>query len=178
MNGVCEIIDESGFLPEGAGELIEAAARAALTCEGIKDARVCVSIVDGETIRALNARTRDTDAETDVLSFPEINYPAGKTARDTPDRLRRAYDPACGKPFLGDIVLNIARARAQAAEYGHSVQRETAYLTAHAMFHLLGYDHMTEADKTKMRAMEKQAMKKLGIFRSGEQDPERPDRHV
>ncbi|MBR4236520.1 MAG: rRNA maturation RNase YbeY [Clostridia bacterium] len=172
MSAVCEIIDENSYLPEGAAELIEAAARAALECEGALDARVCVSIVDGQTIRALNARTRNTDAETDVLSFPEISYPAGKTARDVPDKLRRAYDPACGKPFLGDIVLNIARAQQQAAEYGHSVQRETAYLTAHATFHLLGYDHMTETDKSRMRLIEKQAMKRLGIFKCGERDTE------
>jgi cytidine deaminase, homotetrameric len=163
-----QLTDEKGLLPEGAGALIENAARAALEAEGISGAYACVTVVNGEEIRALNKSTRGVDAETDVLSFPQIRYPAQKTARDVPQMLKKAYDPDFGLAFLGDIVLNIARAEKQALELGHSAARETAYLTAHAMFHLLGYDHMTDEDKRLMRAMEKRAMKALGLFRNGD----------
>ena len=71
---------------------------------------------------------------------------------------------------LGDIVLNLFRAREQAEEYGHSVTREMGYLTAHAIFHLMGYDHMEEEDKRTMRAMEKRAMRRLGLYKEEERD--------
>lgn len=164
---ITDIIDEKNLLPDGAAEIIETCARAAMEIEGVEDACVCVSVVDGEEIRALNARTRDVDRETDVLSFPVIRYPAGKTAKDVPQKVKRAYDPQYGKSFLGDVVLNIARAREQAEEYGHSLARETGYLTAHACFHLMGYDHMTDEDKALMREKEKAAMKKVGLYRNG-----------
>ena len=126
--------------------------------------------MDGETIRRVNRETRGVDRETDVLSFPEIAYPKGKTAKDVPARLRRAYDPERGAAYLGDIVLNLFRAREQAEEYGHSVTREMGYLTAHAIFHLMGYDHMEEEDKRTMRAMEKRAMRRLGLYKEEERD--------
>ena len=163
-----QLTDENGLLPEGAGELIETAARAALEAEGVTGAYACVTVVNGQEIRSLNSRTRGVDAETDVLSFPEIRYPGKKTAKDAPELIKKAYEPSCGLAFLGDIVLNVARAEAQAKEFGHSAAREPAYLTAHAMFHLLGYDHMTDEDKRRMRAMEKRAMKKIGLFRNGD----------
>ena len=165
---IIDLMDEDRLLPEGAAELIERAAQAALWAEGVSGLCAGMSIVDGETIKSLNARTRGVDSETDVLSFPLINYPHGKTARDEPALVRRQYDPEYGAPYLGDIVLNIARARQQAQEYGHSTARETAYLTCHAMLHLMGYDHMTDEDKQLMRAQEKRAMQKLGLFRNGE----------
>ena len=168
---VLEIIDDKNLLPEGARELMETVAEECLRQEGVGGLCACLTVVNGEEIRALNARMRDTDRETDVLSFPEIKYPYPKTARDVPERLKRAYDPAVGQSFIGDIVLNISRAEEQAAEYVHSAARETGYLTAHAMFHLLGYDHMTEADKPRMREMEKKTMKALKLYRE-ELDPE------
>ena len=166
---ILEIVDENGFLPEGAAELLERVAEACLTEEGIEKACACVSVVDGQTIRELNSRTRNVDSETDVLSFPAINYPDKKKAHETPKLLSRAYDPALGAPFLGDIVLNVSRAAQQAQEFGHSLSREMGYLTAHAMFHLCGYDHMTDEDKPLMREMEKRAMKRLGLFRNSKE---------
>ena len=163
---ILEIIDENGYLPKGAAELLEQVAEACLAEEGVESACACVSVVSGEEIRSLNRRTRNVDSETDVLSFPEIRYPYPKTAHSTPELLRRAYDPALHAPFLGDIVLNVNRAKEQAEEYGHSLSRELGYLTAHAMFHLCGYDHMNDTDKPRMREMEKKAMKRLGLFRN------------
>ena len=108
---------------------------------------------------------RQVDRPTDVLSYPEINYPAGKTARDCPRLLKREYDPDSGMVYLGDCVISLPRAQAQAAEYGHSLRRELGYLTAHSAFHLMGYDHMTDEDKAKMREMEKIAMRQVQLWK-------------
>lgn len=133
--------------------------------EGIEGAGFAVRIVDDAGIQALNREMRNVDAPTDVLSFPTVHYPEGTTARDNPRRLHREYDPYLGYVNLGDCVLNLDRARRQAEEYGHSLRRELGYLTAHSAFHLMGYDHMEEADKRRMRAMEKRAMQALCLWR-------------
>ena len=109
---------------------------------------------------------RGVDSATDVLYFPTVRFPKGTTARDNPKRLRREYDPSVGWINLGDCVLNLNRAREQAAEFGHSLKRELGYLTAHSAFHLMGYDHMEEDEKRQMRAMEKRAMEKLRLWRN------------
>ena len=160
-----ELIDEHSLAPEGFLPLAEAVAEAAMAEEGVENAYASLLLATGEEIHELNRRMRGVDAETDVLSFPEIRYPAGKTAKDAPERLKRAYDPARGQIFLGDIALNLSRAREQAEEYGHSVRREMGYLTAHALFHLMGYDHMTDEDKAVMREMEKKAMDRVKLYR-------------
>lgn len=151
----------------GLEALLDAVANACLKAEGIEGAGFAVSVVDDEAIRALNRQTRDIDRPTDVLSFPTVNYPAGKTAKDCPKRLAREFDPALGAVNLGDCVINLNRARQQAAEYGHSLKRELSYLAAHSAFHLMGYDHMNEEDKKAMRAMEEKALESLGITREG-----------
>ena len=78
--------------------------------------------------------------------------------RDSAEALAREKDIETGCIHLGDIAISIDHARAQAAEYGHSLARETGYLLAHGLFHIMGYDHMTEADKAVMRAQEERAM--------------------
>jgi len=163
---ILEIIDENGFMPEGGAELVEQTAACCLLEEGIEGACACLTLVSGEEIKELNARTRGVDRETDVLSFPEVRWSSPKTAKDCPNLLKKAYDPTYGAAFLGDIVLNVSRAREQAEELGHSLRREMGYLTAHAMFHLMGYDHMTDEDKPVMREMEKRAMRRLKLFRN------------
>lgn len=150
---------------EGLHALLERVAQACFEAEGICDAGFSVTMVDDEAIRALNARTRGIDAVTDVLSFPTVSYPAGKTARSCPKRLRREYDPSLGCVNLGDCVINLNRARQQADEYGHTLTRELGYLAAHSAFHLMGYDHMNEEDKTAMRDMEERALTAAGVTR-------------
>lgn len=152
-------------VPSMAPELMQRAAEAVCRLEGVQGAGVYLRIVDDDAIHEMNREQRGVDRPTDVLSFPSINYRAGETARDSADLIRREYDPESKTCFLGDIVISIDRARAQAQEYGHSLARELGYLTAHAMLHLCGYDHMTEDDKSRMRAMEEQAMKNLGLTR-------------
>lgn len=155
-------------VPEGMDALQALLGRVADACletEGIGGAGFCVRIVDDGQIRELNRQMRNIDSITDVLSFPTVAYPQGKTAKDCPKRLAREFDPSLGCVNLGDCVINLARARAQAEEYGHSLTRELGYLTAHSAFHLMGYDHMNEEEKAIMRDMEERALKSIGITR-------------
>jgi len=163
-----EKIDDQALAPDGFFELAEEVSNACLKIEGISGAYVSVTLVTGEEIRKINREMRNVDKETDVLSFPSVSYAPGKTARTSEKRLKKAYDPSVGRIFLGDIVLNTQRAMEQAEEYGHSLKRELGYLTAHAMFHLCGYDHMTEEEKTVMRDMEKRAMREIQLYRKEE----------
>lgn len=140
-------------------------AEACFRIEGIDGAGFAVRIVDDTAIQELNRTMRGIDKPTDVLSFPTVRFPAGKTAKDTPKRLKREYDPYLGYVNLGDCVLNLDRARQQAEEFGHSLRRELGYLTAHSAFHLMGYDHMEEDEKRIMRGMEKRAMQELSLWR-------------
>lgn len=169
MTNRIELIDDSLLAPEGFLSFAEKVAESALETEGIENAYASLMLVTGEEIRRLNREMRGVDAETDVLSFPAVAYPAGKTAKSAKKRLLRAFDPSRGQIFLGDIALNLSRAREQAAEFGHSVEREMGYLTAHALFHLMGYDHMTEDDKKVMREMEKRAMDRLKLYKDAPQ---------
>lgn len=161
---VLEIEKLTQQIPEGAEELMQQVAQLACQTEGIEKVAAYVQIVDDEAIHALNRETRGVDRPTDVLSYPTVNYKKG-TAKDNPERVRREYDPELGASFIGDIVISIDRARAQAKEYGHSLSRELGYLTAHAMLHLMGYDHMTDEDKPIMRAMEEKIMAQAGLQR-------------
>lgn len=164
---ILEIEFETAGAPEGLAPFLEGVAEACMQEEGIEGAFAALRIVDEETIRTVNREQRDVDRVTDVLSFPSCQFKKG-TARDNPKRLRREYDASVGKIFLGDILLCVKRAQEQAVEYGHSLRRELAYLTAHAMFHLMGYDHIEPEDKAKMRPMEERALARLGIRRETE----------
>ena len=153
---------------EGLEALLGRVADACFAAEGITGAGFCVRIVDDAQIQSLNLDHRGIDSPTDVLSFPTVDYPEGKTARNCPRRLSREYDPAMDCDNLGDCVINLGRARAQAGEYGHSLKRELGYLTAHSAFHLMGYDHMNEEEKAMMRHMEERALSAAGIPREGD----------
>ena len=152
----------------GLEALLDRVAQACFAEEGIRGAGFAVRIVDDEAIRILNRDMRGIDRITDVLSFPTVSYPAGRTARSCPKRLRREYDPSLSCVNLGDCVINLPQARRQAAEYGHSLTRELSYLTAHSAFHLMGYDHMNEEERRVMRDMEEKALNRVGITRDGD----------
>ena len=158
---------ETPGAPEGAEALLAAVARAAMALEGLTGAAAALRLVDDEAIREINRDHRGIDRATDVLSFPTVAYPAGKTARDCPRRVRREYDPSTGLVFLGDIVISLPRARAQADEYGHSLSRELGYLAAHGILHLMGYDREDEDGRRAMRALEERALTDLALFREG-----------
>ena len=118
------------------------------------DVQVSVTLTNDEGIHELNARFRGVDAPTDVLSFPLFDY-EGETDEPPIDEVEN---------MLGDIVLNLDRAHTQAEEFGHSFEREAAFLTVHSMLHLLGYDHETgEEDEADMRARQSAIMDKMGL---------------
>ncbi len=121
-----------------------------------------IIITDEAEIRRLNAEARGIDAVTDVLSFPSLDGIRGKALKkaDFPFEVDEE-----GNIFLGSIVICEKRAREQAEEYGHGYMRELHYLAVHGLWHLLGYDHMTEEDKLEMRAKEEKILSKLGITR-------------
>ena len=126
-----------------------------LEYEGMEnDVEVSVTFVDDEGIRALNNKFRGLDKPTDVLSFPLLDY-EGESEEPF-------FDELCHN--LGDIVISLERAMAQANEFGHSFEREVAFLTAHSMLHLLGYDHeISEADDADMRKRQNDIMERLGL---------------
>ena len=132
---------------------VQTAASKAGALYGLKNAEVSITLTNNEHIHELNLRYRGTDRPTDVLSFA-LNEGEEPEIFDGP-----AVD------VLGDIIISVERTVEQAAEYGHSVQREIAFLTVHGMLHLLGYDHMEEADRIEMRREEEFVMKKLEIAR-------------
>ena len=126
-----------------------------LDYEGMEnDAEVSVTFVDDEGIRELNNKFRGMDKPTDVLSFPLLDY-EGESEEPF-------FDELCHN--LGDIVISLERAMAQANEFGHSFEREVAFLTAHSMLHLLGYDHeLSEEDDADMRRRQNDIMDRLGL---------------
>ncbi|MCD8200748.1 MAG: rRNA maturation RNase YbeY [Clostridia bacterium] len=121
-----------------------------------------VVITDEEEIRRLNNEMRKVDAVTDVLSFPTLDGILGK-------KLKKKNFPSDvdenGDLFIGSVAICEKRAKEQAEEYGHGYERELNYLAVHGVCHLLGYDHMTDGDKVKMRAMEEKILTKAGIER-------------
>ena len=156
IEGVCPDVDAS---------LLSLVAHSCERAEGLTGRyQAFVMFVTDARIREINREMRGKDAATDVLSFPSCTYPHG-TARQSEERLRRELDPDTGCAHLGDIVISLERARAQADEYGHSVAREIGYLLAHGLFHIMGYDHMTDLDKRAMRAKEEEALTMAGIMR-------------
>lgn len=121
-----------------------------------------VVFVDEEEIKRINAQARNTPKVTDVLSFPSLEGIRGKTIKLSE---HAADGDGEGGIFIGSIAVCEKRAKEQAEEYGHSYEREIFYLITHGLFHLLGYDHMTDGDKAEMRQREESVMSKLSLPR-------------
>jgi rRNA maturation RNase YbeY len=122
---------------------------------GVGTAEISLSVVIPEEMRELNKIHRGVDASTDVLSFPQFENAEEVIAA-----------AASGRTFsLGDIVINTVAAEAQAKDYGHSVEREQAYLFVHGLLHLLGHDHEAAADRTAMREAEEAVLEETGLGR-------------
>lgn len=153
-------------VPEGTEELLLRCARCCMQAEGVKlPCGAYLRFTNDESIHQLNREYRQVDRATDVLSFPAAAFTPRLTAGHAEHLLRREWDPQLRCCMLGDVVISMDHVQAQAAEYGHSVTRELAYLTVHALFHLMGYDHMNDKDKEQMRAMEEKALNAAGISR-------------
>ncbi len=130
------------------------------------EGEVSVLLVDNETIRDINRDNRNIDKETDVLSFPMIEYEPGKTYTDQYQNHKFGIEYFDGEALvLGDVVISMEKAVEQANDYGHSTKREVCYLVVHSILHLLGYDHMNKDDKIKMRAEEEKILNAFEITR-------------
>lgn len=130
------------------------------------DTEISMIFIDNEGIKDINQENRGIDRETDVLSFPMLDYPEKKVYKEVyKDYVFTEIDLDEGRLVLGDIVLSLEKALEQSNEYNHSYEREVAYLTVHSILHLLGYDHMEEEDKKMMRTREEEILNKLNIIR-------------
>lgn len=148
-------------------ELANSVADTVLKMEGCAaNLEVGLTITDSEGIHELNKEFRGIDAPTDVLSFPNVSYEkAGDFSVLLGEQLVDLLDPDTGRIMFGDIVINEDRVRSQAKDYGHSVKREFAFLVAHSMLHLCGYDHMEEEEAKVMEKKQEDALGELGITR-------------
>ncbi|XCP83692.1 rRNA maturation RNase YbeY [Roseburia hominis] len=128
------------------------------------EAQVELLLTENEEIREMNREFRQIDRATDVLSFPMIEYEkAGEFAflEEAPE----CFDPDSGELMLGNIVISKEKVISQAEEYGHSLKREYAFLIAHSMLHLLGYDHMEEEERAVMEKKQREILDRIGITR-------------
>ena len=119
------------------------------------EAEVSVTVVDNKEIQKINKIYRNIDKATDVLSFPMYQY---EKAADFDNLDDSAFNPESGELLLGDIVISAEKVTAQAKEYGHSKEREFAFLLVHSMLHLLGYDHMEEEERLVMESKQKEIL--------------------
>lgn len=144
-------------------QCIERAICAALDHEGVQvKCDIYVLITDDEGIRELNREHRELDRATDVLSFPMQDLMPGQTIEPSPLEI----DPETGAYMLGDMVISLERAQAQAEEYGHSLERELAFLAVHSVLHLLGYDHERgEQDEKLQFGITEEILSQMGITR-------------
>ena len=127
------------------------------------EACVDVLLTDNDSIHEINLEQRDIDRPTDVLSFPMNDYPAPGNFDEIEEM--GCFDPETGELMLGDIVISIDKVYAQAEEFGHSPEREIAFLVAHSMLHVFGYDHMEDEERLIMEAKQKEILEKTGYTR-------------
>ena len=148
-------------------EIAKKVSQAVLDSEGCThEVEISLIITDDEGIHEMNRDFRGIDRPTDVLSFPNVSYdePGDFSVMDGEQNVD-LLNPDTGNIIFGDIVINEARVRSQAVEYGHSEMREFAFLVAHSMLHLCGYDHMEEDEAAVMEKKQKDVLDKLGITR-------------
>lgn len=130
------------------------------------EAQVSLLITDDARIHALNRRYRQIDRSTDVLSFPSAEYgTAGDFSQFEDEEMLDCFEPESGELMLGDIVISAEHVLAQAEAYGHSVKREYAFLIAHSMLHLMGFDHMTQEEAAEMERLQEEILRELNILR-------------
>ena len=141
-------------------EIIKKVVEECFKVEGLEDSKLYISITltTPENIRKYNREYRNIDKETDVLSFPMFEKEELETKIKNKD-----FENI---DILGDMVISIPQVEAQAKEYGHSFERELAYMVVHSFYHLMGYDHIEEADKLKMRPKEENVLNRLNITRN------------
>ena len=161
------LYEEEGTLslPLDCQKLAEEVIDAALDYVGCPyEAEVNLLLTMNEQIQEMNANFREIDRATDVLSFPMVDYEVPGEFDFLEDR-DDCFNPESGELVLGDIVISKEKVISQAEEFGHSIRREYAFLIAHSMLHLSGYDHMEEEERFEMERMQRELMEKLNILR-------------
>lgn len=134
------------------------------------ECEVNVIFTDDDGIQAINKEYREIDAPTDVLSFPMIDYEIPGEYDFCEDSPLDYFNQDTGELILGDIVLNVDRIAKQAKEYGHTRRREVAFLTAHSMLHLSGYDHIDDAERLVMEKLQEEILDKKGYTRDNDKE--------
>ena len=129
------------------------------------EAEVNLTLTDNEGIHIINKEYREIDRPTDVLSFPMLSYeqPGNFDFLDNEDSCD--FNPDTGEAMLGDIIISVDKVLEQAESYGHSIEREYAFLITHSMLHLFGYDHMEEEEAKVMEAKQKEILLQMNILR-------------
>lgn len=129
------------------------------------ESEINLFLVDNETIAEMNQNYREIERPTDVLSFPMIAYDTPGDFSKIEDRTEDNFNPDTGELILGDIVISVPKVLEQAEEYGHSTEREFAFLITHSMLHLFGYDHMKPEETAIMEHKQKAILDSLQITR-------------
>jgi len=129
------------------------------------EVQINVLLTNNAGIQEFNREYRQIDRETDVLSFPNLDYEVPGDFEIDEDMEADYFDPDTGELILGDIIISVDKVAEQSENYGHSKKREFAFLVAHSMLHLCGYDHMEPTEAVVMEEKQEAALKKLGITR-------------
>ena len=129
------------------------------------EAEVNVILTDNEAIREINREQRQIDSATDVLSFPMVDYETPSDFDHVEEAVEDYFNPETGELMLGDIVISVEKVEEQAEKYGHSQTRELAFLVAHSMLHLCGYDHMEEEERLEMEERQRAILDTRGDTR-------------
>lgn len=148
--------DEGQSVPEDLTRLVEELLQYAAKTLNIGDAEMSLTYVDNDRIQEINRTYREKDQPTDVISFAMEDEVEGEVAIIGADLPR----------VLGDIIISIPKAKEQAEDHGHSFRRELGFLALHGFLHLLGYDHMTEADEKEMFGLQNELLNSFGLTRS------------
>lgn len=152
--------------PFSVEEVVESVALQALDTENCPyEVQINVLLTDNEGIHAFNKEYRDIDRETDVLSFPNLDFEEEGVFEIAEENEADYFDPETGELILGDIIISVDKVKEQSESYGHSLKREFAFLVAHSMLHLCGYDHMEEAEAAVMERKQEAILQALNITR-------------
>ena len=153
-------------LPFSAEDMVKLVCEAVLEEENCPyEAQINVVLTDNEGIRELNREYRGIDRETDALSFPNVDFAREGVFEIDEDSEADYFDPDSGELILGDIMISVDKVFQQAESFGHSARREFAFLVAHSMLHLCGYDHMEDAERLVMEQKQEAILQGLNITR-------------
>lgn len=158
-------------LPSNYEHIVSEVIDAALDYAGCPyECEINVIFTDNEGIQAINKEHRGIDAPTDVLSFPMIDYSVPGEFEWLEESTDYYFNQDTGELLLGDIILSVDKISSQAEEYGHTKKRELAFLTAHSMLHLFGYDHIEDDERQAMENMQEEILHTKGYTRDNDEE--------